>query len=111
MKELLTYTGITKALPGTAEDGFLSLFLFFPLKKKKYDTCFLKIVDALKLHIPFVSKSWETLVNRVHVDNTSEWSQSLDYAAYYSVLTKHTSSMTLGKDLLSSVRKENDKIS
>ena len=47
----------------------------------------------------------------VHVDNISKWSESMDYAVYYSVSIKHTGSVTLGKDLLSSIRQENDKTS
>lgn len=35
----------------------------------------------------------------------------MDYAVYYSVSIKHTGSVTLGKDLLSSIRQENDKTS
>lgn len=55
--------------------------------------------DALKLHISFVSKNWETLINIVHVNNMSEWSQSLDHVLYYAVSSKLTSSVTLGKDI------------
>lgn len=43
--------------------------------------------EDLKFHSPFVSESWEAVVNILHETDISEWVQSMGYKTYCSVST------------------------